>query len=99
MIAILGSSMDRVAKHAVVRGTVQGVAFRWYAKERARELGLAGWIRNLPDGSVEARFEGPVAAVDAFVAWLRRGPPAARVDDLEVSEEAPSGADRFEVRR
>ena len=91
--------MDRIAKHAVVRGIVQGVAFRWYAKERARELGLAGWIRNLPDGRVEARFEGPTAAVDAFVAWLRRGPPAAHVEGVELSEEAPSDADRFEVRR
>jgi len=91
--------MERVAKHAVVRGIVQGVAFRWYAKERARELGLAGWIRNLPDGRVEARFEGAQPAVDSFVDWLRHGPPAARVDGVEVEEDAPSGAERFEVRR
>jgi len=90
---------DRVAKHAVVRGIVQGVAFRWYAKERARELGLSGWIRNLPDGCVEARFEGPKSAVDAFVEWLRHGPPAARVDGVELAEDALSGAERFEVRR
>ncbi len=91
--------MERVAKHAVVRGIVQGVAFRWYAKERARELGLAGWIRNLPDGRVEANFEGPKEAVDSFVEWLRHGPPAARVDGVELDEESPSGAERFEVRR
>lgn len=91
--------MERIAKHAVVRGIVQGVAFRWYAKERARELGLAGWIRNLPDGRVEASFEGPKEAVDSFVDWLQHGPPAARVDGVELDEEAPTGAARFEVRR
>jgi acylphosphatase len=91
--------MDRIAKHAVVRGIVQGVAFRWYAKERARELGLAGWIKNLPDGCVEARFEGPQAAVDSFVEWLRHGPPAAHVEGMELEEDALSGAQRFEVRR
>ena len=91
--------MDRVAKHAVVRGIVQGVAFRWYAKERARELGLAGWIKNLPDGRVETSFEGPEAAVDDFVDWLRHGPPAARVDGVDLADGSPSGADRFEVRR
>ncbi len=91
--------MDRIARHAVVRGIVQGVAFRWYAKERARELGLAGWIKNLPDGRVEASFEGPMPAVEAFVAWLRRGPPAARVDGVDLAEESPSGTERFEVRR
>jgi acylphosphatase len=91
--------MERIAKHAVVRGIVQGVAFRWYAKERARELGLAGWIRNLADGRVEASFEGPKEAVDSFVDWLQHGPPAARVDGVELDEEAPTGAARFEVRR
>jgi acylphosphatase len=91
--------MDRVAKHAVVRGVVQGVAFRWHARERARELGLAGWIRNLPDGRVEARFEGSRSSVDSFVEWLAHGPPSARVDGVDVDEETPSGAERFEVRR
>lgn len=91
--------MDRVAKHAVVRGTVQGVAFRWYTKERARELGLAGWVRNLPDGSVEVWAEGPAAPVDELLRWLRRGPPSARVEGVDVDDEPPSGAERFEVRR
>jgi acylphosphatase len=91
--------MDRIAKRAVVRGIVQGVAFRWYAKERARELGLVGWIRNLPDGRVEACFEGSKEAVDSFVEWLQHGPPAARVDGVDLEEEALSGAERFEVRR
>jgi acylphosphatase len=91
--------MTRVAKHARVRGTVQGVAFRWYTRERARELGLAGWVKNLPDGSVEVWAEGPATAVDDLLRWLERGPPAARVEGVEVGEEIPSGAERFEVRR
>ena len=91
--------MDRVARHALVRGTVQGVAFRWYAKERARELGVVGWVRNLSDGRVEAWIEGAPAAVEEMLTWLRRGPPAAHVAGVEVIEEVPAGTDRFEVRR
>ncbi len=91
--------MERIAKHAVVRGLVQGVAFRWCTKERARELGVAGWVRNLPDGSVEVWAEGPAIAVEDLVLWLERGPPAARVEAVELSDETSSGAERFEVRR
>jgi len=90
--------MERIARHAIVRGTVQGVAFRWHTKERARELGLVGWVRNLDDGRVEAWIEGEPSAVEEMVAWLRRGPPTARVADVEVVEEALSGAERFVVR-
>lgn len=91
--------MDPIAKRAVVRGIVQGVAFRWYTKERARELGLAGWVRNLSDGSVEVWAEGPPAAVEDLLTWLERGPPSARVEEVELADESPSGAARFEVRR
>jgi acylphosphatase len=90
--------MDRIARHAIVRGTVQGVAFRWHTQERARELGLAGWVRNLDDGRVEAWIEGEASAVEEMLAWLRRGPPTARVAGVEVVEEALSGAERFVVR-
>lgn len=91
--------MDRVTRHAWIRGTVQGVAFRFYTKERARELGLVGWVANLPDGRVEAWIEGEAPAVEEMLAWLRRGPPAARVAGLEIVEEPATGAQRFEVRR
>jgi len=91
--------MDRIAKHVRVRGTVQGVAFRWYTKERARELGLAGWVQNLDDGSVEVWAEGAPSAVDELVRWLAHGPPAARVANVEVVDETPAGGSRFEVRR
>jgi acylphosphatase len=91
--------VDPIAKRAVVRGIVQGVAFRWTTKERARELGLAGWVRNLSDGSVEVWAEGPAPAVEDLLRWLERGPPSARVEGVELADESPSGAARFEVRR
>jgi acylphosphatase len=69
----------------VVHGLVQGVAFRHHTCQRALELGVTGWVRNLPDGSVEGLFEGDEADVKALVDWCRSGPPAARVDRLDVS--------------
>jgi acylphosphatase len=83
--------MERSAVHLVVAGRVQGVAFRVHAMDEAARLGLSGWIRNRHDGTVEARAEGTLEAVNAFVAWCRHGPPAARVEDVRVSPESPSG--------
>ena len=94
----MNDAPSTVARSARVSGLVQGVAFRWYARERARELGLAGWVRNVEDGSVEAWIEGPREAVDEMLRWLRRGPSSARVECVDVLEERPSGAERFEVR-
>ena len=91
--------MDRIARHAFVRGTVQGVAFRWHARERARELGVAGWVRNLDDGRVEAWIEGERGSVETMLDWLRHGPPSAHVAAVEVVDETDTGAERFEVRR
>ena len=90
---------DRVRRRVVVEGRVQGVWFRAATAEQARALGLAGWVRNRPDGRVEAVFEGAPAAVDAALAFCRRGPPAARVERVEVREEAPEGLAGFAVRR
>ena len=70
----------------VVQGRVQGVSFRHYTCCRALELGVAGWVRNLPDGSVEGLFEGEASAVNAMVDWCRQGPPSARVDRIEILE-------------
>ena len=84
--------------HVRVTGRVQGVFFRAEAADRARSLGVAGWIRNVPDGSVEAVFEGPDDAVDALVRWSERGPAGARVDDVDVGWEEPGGETGFSTR-
>lgn len=94
-----GPRGERAARRALVRGRVQGVAFRYFACEKARELGLAGWVRNLPDGRVEARFEGGAEDVERFTAWLHRGPPAARVEAVELHEAACEGRNGFEIAR
>jgi acylphosphatase len=71
------------AARFVVSGKVQGVFFRASARDQALKLGLRGWARNLADGRVEVLAAGDDAALDALAAWLREGPPMARVDDLE----------------
>lgn len=69
----------------IVHGRVQGVFFRAGTRERARELGLTGWVKNLPDGRVEARAHGPANALDTFHDWLRQGPPAAHVTRVDAT--------------
>lgn len=81
--------MKRV--RAVVRGRVQGVGFRWSALRAARELGVTGWVRNRPDGAVEALLEGPASAVEQMTGWLQVGPPGARVAGVTVTEEPYRG--------
>ncbi|HTN53355.1 MAG TPA: acylphosphatase [Anaeromyxobacter sp.] len=75
---------DRVRVQLLVAGRVQGVGFRFATVDEGRRLGLRGWVRNLGDGRVEAEAEGERAAVEALIAFCRRGPPAARVDGVEV---------------
>jgi acylphosphatase len=84
--------------HVFVSGEVQGVFFRYETRNRARDLGVAGWVRNTPDGRVEAVFEGPDDAVDEMVAWCRRGPEQADVREVDVRDGDPEGLDTFEVR-
>jgi acylphosphatase len=79
-------------------GRVQGVFFRAEARSRAESLGLAGWVRNALDGTVEAVFEGDPAGVDSMVEWFRHGPSGARVDELDVIDEEPAGEAGFQVR-
>lgn len=90
--------MRRIA--FVVAGRVQGVGFRASAAGVARRLQLEGHVRNRGDGAVEGEAQGERAAIDAFVAWLRQGPPLAHVTDLQVRDLPPaSGAQSFDVRR
>ena len=80
---------DRVRAEIVIKGWVQGVFFRASAQQEGLQLGLTGEVRNLPDGSVEAIVEGERSAVDDFVAWCRRGPPSAEVEDVQVKLRPP----------
>ncbi len=73
--------------HLYVSGWVQGVSFRGYARKWAQERGLTGWVRNLYDGRVEAVAEGPKPMIDDFIAKVREGPPAARVESVEIAWE------------
>ena len=89
---------DRTRAHVYVSGKVQGVYFRATTRDRAREVGLDGWVRNLDDGRVEAVFEGREGEVEQLVEFCHEGSDAARVDDVEVTYEDPQGEDGFSVR-
>ncbi len=85
-------------KHVFVSGKVQGVYFRATTQKTARELGVDGWVRNLPDGRVEAAFEGDEEALDAMIEYCHEGPQAARVEDVDVEDAPGMGPfDGFEV--
>lgn len=90
--------MSAIRTRVIVDGRVQGVFFRDEARRTATALGVAGWVRNLPDGRVEAVFEGDAMAVESAVAWTRRGPERALITSLEIAEESPEGLIDFEVR-
>ena len=82
----------------VISGHVQGVGFRWAVEREAGRRGVAGWVRNLSDGRVEARFEGDPEAVDEVVGFCRSGPDTAQVESVDVAEVEPEGAGGFRVR-
>jgi acylphosphatase len=86
-----------VRRRVVVSGRVQGVGFRFACAREAGRLGLAGWVRNRADGTVEAAFQGPPPEVDLMVAWCAKGPTLARVRHTDVSEELLADAQRFEL--
>lgn len=89
---------DIVRARVVVSGVVQGVFFRASARDQAGRLGLDGWVRNRPDGGVEAVFEGPADRVREAVEWMSHGPPSAVVEDIEVTREEPTSESGFSVR-
>ena len=89
-----------MAKRLMIEGVVQGVGYRYAFAERAAALGLAGWVRNSSSGAVEACVHGPADAVQAIIDWSHRGPSAARVSQVHVSDDAepaPAGA-TFDIR-
>ena len=90
----MGTERARV----IVEGRVQGVWFRDSTRREAASLGVAGWVRNLPDGRVEAVFEGEPESVAGMVAWSARGPERAVVTSVERHAEEPEGLVGFEVR-
>ena len=91
--------MPTVARHVSISGRVQGVFFRAWASEQAERLGVSGWVRNCPDGHVEAHVEGESAAVEQMIGRLREGPPAAEVETLRTWDADTFDYDGFEVRR
>lgn len=89
----------RVARHYMVTGRVQGVGFRYFVQRAAAVEGLHGWVRNLPNGSVEAHAEGEFESLMRFERQIRQGPPASRVDECDVADAAATGHDTgFDVR-
>ena len=89
---------QNIRRRAIVSGRVQGVWFRGSTQTAAQRLGVDGWVRNLPDGRVEAVFEGDRTAVMAALEWVAEGPRHARVDEVEIAEEKPEGLSGFTVR-
>jgi acylphosphatase len=90
----------RVGLHLVINGRVQGVGFRWFARQAARALGLTGRVRNLPDGRVDVRVAGDPDALAQFLERMREGPPASRVTEIEETELSPVPPwDGFEIDR
>ena len=89
---------ELAARRIVARGRVQGVFFRDSTRREAQRLGVTGWVRNCPDGSVEAHAEGAPDAVAELVRWAREGPRHADVDELRVDEAAPRGCEGFQIR-
>ena len=81
----------KVRAHVLVSGTVQGIFFRANTRDRARELGLTGWVRNTPEGGVEAVFEGEKGKVEKALDFCRKGPPGARVTGVDVEWEEYKG--------
>jgi acylphosphatase len=90
------SNLARV--HLFISGQVQGVGFRAKAQRQAETLGVNGWVANLPDGRVEVVIEGEPALVDQLVDWCRSGPACARVTEMTLEPEAPTGESFFSIR-
>ena len=90
--------MSGIARHVRIYGRVQGVFFRAWTREQADKLGVTGWVRNCPDGRVEAHVEGQSASVEQMITLLRHGPPSAVVEDVRLWDVETCDFEDFEVR-
>lgn len=90
---------EQIRAHVFISGRVQGVGYRFSTVDRAYELGISGWVRNLPDRRVEAVFEGRKTAVEEMIRWCYQGPRGAVVQDVAVEYEALEGLQGFEIKR
>ncbi|WP_413168419.1 acylphosphatase [Capilliphycus salinus ALCB114379] len=91
------SSTQRV--RVLISGRVQGVGFRYSTREAAIQRNVNGWVKNLPDGRVEAVLEGSQTDVESMIEWCHQGPPGAVVKEVSVAEESPEGLQNFEISR
>jgi acylphosphatase len=92
--------MQKRRAHVWIAGRVQGVFFRAYTRDAAQMIGVTGWVRNLPDGRVEAVFEGESHKVEKMIEWCREGSPLSRIEKLEIIEEVYTGDfDRLAITR
>lgn len=90
---------DKIRAHVIISGQVQRVGFRYSTQDMATVYGLTGWVRNLPDGRVEAAFEGDRTTIDKMLRWCHKGPPAAVVKQVEVKYEEPLNLQEFLILR
>ncbi|MFC1478010.1 acylphosphatase [Candidatus Margulisiibacteriota bacterium] len=87
-----------IRKHIIISGLVQGICFRMHTQRQADSLGVKGWVKNLPNGKVEAVFEGYESDVDKLIIWCNQGPPYAEVDNIEIYKEEYTGEfDNFSI--
>jgi acylphosphatase len=91
--------MDLICAHVFISGRVQGVGYRFSTQDMATLYSLAGWVKNLPDGRVEAVLEGDRESVEAMIQWCHKGPPHAQVETVTVHYEPPQGLKSFEIQR
>ena len=90
--------MEKSAVHLIVRGRVQGVCFRASTREKGFELGLAGWVKNCSDSSVEIHAEGNTSDLENFIAWCKHGPDTASVTSLDIDWVKPESMTTFDIR-
>lgn len=89
---------EPIRAHVFIQGTVQGVGYRYFTMNEAKQLGVNGWVRNLPDGCVEAVFEGSRESVEQLIRWCHQGPKAAIVSNVVVEYSNPEGLLRFKIK-